>query len=391
MVIKDKLSTVPARETHHHDAQCGQENPVGKDRFFIPCQPVTPIGSKDCQQGDGNNEMGPGRRPGTNAGNKEEFGCAGKTGKHSEQKSGSNSPDCRSSPENISRPPEQYVRTEGAECERHRKSNAHRMDGMTKNGNPGFREISPRKPGERINQPCIFLVINGILQRRLLNPAFIGAFTVLCTACDGSLSTLDPAGPSAQAIARLWWLMLAGATVIFLLVTALLALSFRKSKKQFGHHAMIRTWIVGLGLCLTLTTLAALLFFGIASTTGLTDRSAPGSVNVGARAEINGWSFSYAQRPGHITRNVLHIPAGRSVSVHIETADVIHSFWVPRLAGKLDAIPGHVNVLQLLAENPGNYSGRSSEYGGPNYLFHRFEVIAHDQQAWQRFISGVDE
>ena len=91
------------------------------------------------------------------------------------------------------------------------------------------------------------------------------------------------------------------------------------------------------------------------------------------------------------TRDVLHIPAGRPVDVEITTADVIHSFWVPRLAGKLDAIPGHVNVLRIEADGPGEFKGVSAEFNGTGYLAHRFRVIAHDPAGWQRFLAGATE
>ena len=100
------------------------------------------------------------------------------------------------------------------------------------------------------------------------------------------------------------------------------------------------------------------------------------------------WTFTYADAPERQTRDVLHLPAGRPVDVAIVTTDVIHSFWVPRLAGKLDAIPGHVNVLRIEADAPGTFQGLSSEYSGPGYLGHRFTVVAHDAEGWTRFLDG---
>lgn len=79
---------------------------------------------------------------------------------------------------------------------------------------------------------------------------------------------------------------------------------------------------------------------------------------------------------------MLHIPASRPVDVAITTVDVIHSFWVPRLAGKFDAIPGHVNVLRIEADAPGDYAGVSAEFSGRGYTRHRFIVRAHDEAAW---------
>ena len=61
---------------------------------------------------------------------------------------------------------------------------------------------------------------------------------------------------------------------------------------------------------------------------------------------------------GPLAPGRLVIPAGRTVHVHVTSEDVIHSFWVPRLAGKIDAIPGHVNVIRLVAPAPGVYHAR---------------------------------
>jgi cytochrome c oxidase subunit 2/cytochrome aa3-600 menaquinol oxidase subunit 2 len=76
------------------------------------------------------------------------------------------------------------------------------------------------------------------------------------------------------------------------------------------------------------------------------------------------------------------------VDVELTSLDVIHSFWVPRLAGKLDAIPGRTNVLRLQADAPGEYAGVSAEYSGTGYLGHRFTVRALDTDDWRAFLAG---
>ncbi len=93
--------------------------------------------------------------------------------------------------------------------------------------------------------------------------------------------------------------------------------------------------------------------------------------------------------PGLVTVDVLHIPAGLPVDVRITSVDVVHSFWVPRLAGKLDAIPGHVNVLRIEAQAPGTYAGQSAEFSGTGYREHTFTVEAHGPAAWNAFLQGA--
>ncbi|MGP3698574.1 cytochrome c oxidase subunit II [Rhodobacter sp. NSM] len=177
--------------------------------------------------------------------------------------------------------------------------------------------------------------------------------------------------------------MLAGATLIFLLVAVLLALAMRKRPGGGGE----RLWLQGMGLGFPLVVLAALLAYGLAVGESLLPRDHPGRVTVSAEARQWEWRFGHADLPGLVTRDILHIPAGRPVDVEITSADVIHSFWVPRLAGKMDAIPGHVNVLRIEAHRPGDYAGVSAEYSGPGYRSHGFTVRALDAAGWKAFVE----
>lgn len=103
------------------------------------------------------------------------------------------------------------------------------------------------------------------------------------------------------------------------------------------------------------------------------------------------WSFGYADAPRRHTQDVLHIPAGRPVDIEITAVDVIHSFWAPRLAEKLDAIPGQVNVLRIEAAQPGEYRGVSAEFSGGDYGQDAFVVIAHDAAGWDAFLRRARE
>ena len=224
-----------------------------------------------------------------------------------------------------------------------------------------------------------------------------GCTTPLALAgCEGALSTLDPAGPAAGHIAALWWLMLAGAGAILALVLGLIAAAFARRRPAGGESGpgsdtgpgSERLWIVGLGLVFPMAVLAALLAYGLVVGERLLPRQDGDVVVVEAEGQRWSWSFAYPDAPGLVTENVLHIPAGRPVDVAITTADVIHSFWVPRLAGKLDAIPGHVNVLRLEADRPGRYQGASAEFSGEGYAAQTFEVIAHDAAGWAQVLAG---
>ena len=218
---------------------------------------------------------------------------------------------------------------------------------------------------------------------------------MVLSGCEERLSALHPAGPAARNIATIWWVLLAGATVIFLFVMALLAAAFlRRADRppQDGSpqdSTSERVWFWGLGLAFPAVTLATLTAYGLVIGERLLPRASPEVVTVGAEGRQWVWTFRYADAPGRATEGVLHIPAGRPVDVEITSADVLHSFWVPRLAGKLDAIPGHVNVLRIEAETPGDYAGVSSEYNGPGYRDHAFTVRALDADGWTTFLAGA--
>lgn len=192
----------------------------------------------------------------------------------------------------------------------------------------------------------------------------------------------------------LWWVLLGGAVLIFGLVMALLALGFRRraegppqSRPESGETGE-RVWLWGLGIGFPAVTLLALTGYGLVVGERLLPRAAPDLVRVSAEARQWEWTFGYVDAPGRATARILHIPAGRPVDVAITSVDVVHSFWVPRLAGKLDAIPGHVNVLRLEAAAPGEYAGVSAEFSGAGYREHVFAVLAHDPASWDAFLAG---
>lgn len=239
----------------------------------------------------------------------------------------------------------------------------------------------------------------------LLRAALVCSTLLVTSGCRERLSLIHPAGPAAQTIADLWWIMLAGAVVVFALVIGLLALAYcspaanpavtpapnpapnpAASPDLPDDEPGLRLWMWGFGLAFPLTVLSALTLYGVFVGERLLPRAAPDLVTVQAEARQWSWTFGYAEVPGLTTENVLHIPAGRPVDVEITSLDVIHAFWVPRLAGKLDAIPGHVNVLRIEAADPGTYAGQSAEFSGTGYRDHIFAVQAHDPASWATFL-----
>lgn len=201
----------------------------------------------------------------------------------------------------------------------------------------------------------------------------------LLSGCAGPLSTLDPAGPSADLVAGLWWIMLTGAGLITLLVFGLIVLAWRRTGHTVSDEApQEKVWILGLGIGFTLTVLVALVGYGLWLGERLLTRD-DGTFRVTAHARQWGWEFT---QPGPdatpiTTTGVLYVPAGQPFDIDITSSDVIHSFWVPRLGGKLDAVPGRINRARLSADAPGTYEGLCAEFCGLGHATMRFNVVVY--------------
>jgi len=92
-----------------------------------------------------------------------------------------------------------------------------------------------------------------------------------------------------------------------------------------------------------------------------------------------------------ITANEIYVPIGKSVQILLQSNNVIHSFWVPQLSGKMDVIPGHTNKLSFTAREPGVYYGECAEYCGDSHALMRFKVIAVDQATFDQWVAGWRE
>ncbi len=204
--------------------------------------------------------------------------------------------------------------------------------------------------------------------------------------CAGPLSTLDPAGPRAANLSLLWWVMLWGALALFVIVIVLFALVYLRPALLARLTPM--QWIVGGGLVLPVPVLVVLT--GTALVLGeqlLPHGDQP--VRVAVNGERWQWRVSYPEAPdAGVHYNVLHMPAGQPVDFVVTASDVIHGFWIPRLGGKIDAIPGHTNVIRLEADRPGTYWGVCAEYCGEGHDTMWLRVEAHPAETFAGFISG---
>ena len=196
--------------------------------------------------------------------------------------------------------------------------------------------------------------------------------------CDGVQSALAPAGPSAGRIALLSYILFAGAAVILAGVVALTAMA------MFGGEGWRRRLasekiVIGGGVMFPVVVLTALLAYGLAVTrVGGADRAGADVLRIAVVGERWWWRVIYTDAAGtrFETANEIRIPTGRPVELALTTADVIHSFWVPKLAGKLDMVPGRTNYQTLVAETPGMSRGQCAEYCGGAHALMSFLVVA---------------
>jgi len=197
--------------------------------------------------------------------------------------------------------------------------------------------------------------------------------TVALAGCGGQLSALAPTGPAAAEIARLWWAMLAGSAVLFGLVMFVFVLVIRRP--GWGSNLSPERWITLGGLVLPALVLVPLVTYGMMVGERLVPRPTGFTEHIAAAGRQWVWTFRYPDHGNLETTGVLYLPAHTPVDVALTSSDVIHGFWIPRLAGKIDAVPGHVNHLRIEADKPGRYEAQCSEFCGLGHTTMRFVVI----------------
>lgn len=167
-----------------------------------------------------------------------------------------------------------------------------------------------------------------------------------------------------------------GGLSVLLMMLALVFLAIRA--RSSGRPGRRPLWLLlGGGVLFPLSVMAALLAYAYLA--------APAQGQPQYHVRVTGhrwwWEVSYPDAPGaaRYSVNVLHMPSGVPVAIELRAADVIHSFWVPRLGGKMDAVPGRVNRLVYTAGEPGVYQGQCAEYCGVGHAAMPFRVVAHEK------------
>ncbi len=225
----------------------------------------------------------------------------------------------------------------------------------------------------------------------------------LClSSCGGIQNSINPAGPQAENLSRLWWLMFTVCGIVFVLVMGAVLLALRKRTREPGVDSMPtfepsppselhrRNVVV---TAVSITVFVLFLFLIVSFSTG---RSLTADLKNkdGLTIELTGhqwwWEVRYMDSNASnifTTANEIHIPVGVPVIFNLHSADVNHSFWVPNLAGKRDLIPGKNNLVWFQADKAGVYRGQCAEYCGLQHAQMALWVVAEPPEqfsAWRQ-------
>ncbi len=206
-------------------------------------------------------------------------------------------------------------------------------------------------------------------------------------ACTGPQSALDPAGVHAHELAILFAWMVGGAAVIWTIVMALTAFAAR-TEREISLTAARRLVVVG-GVAVPTVVLAVLLVHGLSMLPRFLAAAPAGTRRIEVTGEQWWWRVRYELDGEWIElANELRLPVGEPVELSLRSPDVIHSFWVPALGGKVDMIPGRTTRLVLEPTRTGTFWGVCAEYCGTSHAFMRFPVVVSDAAAFDAWLAG---
>lgn len=207
-------------------------------------------------------------------------------------------------------------------------------------------------------------------------------------------SALDPHGTGAHRIAQLWWVMLALGTAIFVLVLILLLAALLRGRR--GTNTTMpdssggdtgRNWPMLGGIALPLVVIGIVFGYSIYTLSAIENPQTKPAVKIEIVGRRWWWEVKYPDQ-GVTTANEIHIPVDVPVQVQLQSADVIHSFWVPELHGKMDLIPTRINNLTLHATQVGVYRGQCAEFCGLQHAHMGFMVVVQSKDDFNNWLSA---
>jgi cytochrome c oxidase subunit II len=227
--------------------------------------------------------------------------------------------------------------------------------------------------------------------RRAVRAAAAAALgAVVLAGCSGEQNWFDPAGPEAQQIDNLQKPVFAIAGIVGVIVFAVaFVIMFKFSGKRrtetpqqvHGHPKLEIMWTIAPAILLAIIVVPT-----IATIFSLAEKPA-NPIKVTVIGQQWWWEYDYPGL-GIVTANELVVPAGVPIELSITSRDVIHSYWIPRLNGKKDAVPNRVHFLKMQADEPGTYWGQCTEFCGLSHANMRQRVVALPQDQYDKWVAN---
>lgn len=201
-------------------------------------------------------------------------------------------------------------------------------------------------------------------------------------------SVTRPFGPAAERISELWWVMFWIAVVVCVVVFVFLGLALRdKASGSPRSEPLPVRFVVIAGAIIPAIILVGLLIYSLGTNRVLAAPPADEALTIEVIGHQWWWEVRYPES-GVVTANEVVIPVGVPVRLELSSVDVIHSFWVPALNGKMDLIPGQTTELPLQASQPGDYFGFCAEFCGLQHARMNMLVVAREQADFDAWLAG---
>ncbi|HEU5078929.1 MAG TPA: cytochrome c oxidase subunit II [Opitutaceae bacterium] len=236
----------------------------------------------------------------------------------------------------------------------------------------------------------------------ITKPAVLPAVGIILAGCGRAHSALSPVSPEAADIARIWWIFFVVCAAVYIVV-ALLVVGARWCRGNSNSTAGIppplkveasqelRTErIVLWATVVTALILVSLLGADLWVQRGISPRN-DDPLAIRLTGHQWWWSAEYQDpNPSRVfeTANEIHIPAGRSIRLILESNDVIHSFWIPQIHGKKDLIPGHPAEISFRVDKPGKYDGFCAEFCGYQHAHMGLIVVAEEPAKFEQWAQA---
>ncbi len=236
--------------------------------------------------------------------------------------------------------------------------------------------------------------VGGAARRRWPGAALAALAGLLLAGCavEHAQSALHPASAESRTIARVWWVLLGVYGAVTLITFGLLAAALISKRRDSGEGAGVGgppgggiRFVVVAGIVAPVLILLVLLVYTLGVSAALS-RPPEAAFTVQVIGHQWWWEVRYPEQ-GVVTANEIHLPVGEVVHLELSSADVVHSFWVPNLHGKMDALPDHRNAFWLRADQPGVYRGQCAEFCGLQHALMALEVVAMPPEAFARWVA----